>query len=142
MVNLCGEKGLLLVHALHFSAEFTHDSTLFSTCHNRRSPGSRKCHSERHPYLDAYSAVLKQDVSGRNAVGAIRQRHVVFFFYSASASHPTEMKIHKQLHLVHEWLFYCFIHCSSRGPSVLKVVHWSSLIAAVVWCGFIKCHNL
>lgn len=86
MVTLCGEKGLLLVHALHFSTEFTHDSTLFSTCHNRRNPGSRKCHSELRPYLDAYSAVLKQDVSGRNAVWAICQRHALL--YSASASHP------------------------------------------------------
>lgn len=79
VVSLCGEEGLLLVHALHFSAEFIHDSTLFSTCHNRRNPGSVTCHSELQPYLDAYSAVLKQDVSERKAAWAICQRRVFLY---------------------------------------------------------------
>lgn len=68
------------------------------------NPGSRTCHSELRPYLDAYSAVLEQD--GRNADWVICQRHVVFCICLSHQKRYLEMEIYKQLSLVCNWLLY------------------------------------
>lgn len=41
MVNLCGERGVLLFLALHFCSEFIHEGAHFSTHHSSGKAGSR-----------------------------------------------------------------------------------------------------
>lgn len=54
VVNLCGQKGALFFHALHFSSEFIHEGAQFSTHHSRESSGSRTCQSDQWHYFHGF----------------------------------------------------------------------------------------